>query len=77
MHEEEKMEEDHSLKEMVDIHFEKYLNKLRSEKELKDEKVEIIKTMYNDRIKEEMSETACVDLNNVSVHGWCEFDDCR
>jgi hypothetical protein len=53
------------------------LNKLRSEKELKDEKVEIIKTMYNDRIKEEMSETACVDLNNVSVHGWCEFDDCR
>jgi hypothetical protein len=47
MHEEEKMEEDHSLKEMVDIHFEKYLNKLRSEKELKDEKVEIIKTMYS------------------------------
>ncbi len=41
MHEEENMEEDHSLKEMVDIHFEKYLNKLRSEKELKDEKVEI------------------------------------
>ena len=77
MHEEENMEEDHSLKEMVDIHFEKYLNKLRSEKELKDEKVEIIKAIYYDRIKEEMSETACDDLNNVSVHGWCEFDDCR
>jgi len=67
---------DRSLKEMIDLQFNTYLNKLRSEKKLKDEKVEIIRAILNERLKEEMIQTACEDLNNLSFTGWNEYLTC-
>ena len=75
----EEMEEteDKPLKEMIDLQFNTLLNKLRSEKKLKNDKVEIIRAILNERLKEEMVDTACEDLNNLSVIGWNEYVECE
>ena len=68
--------EDRSVSEMVYLHFNTLLNKLSTEKKLKDEKVEIIRAILNERLKEESIETACEDLNTLSAIGWNEYVDC-
>ena len=74
----EKMEydEDRSIGEMVEINFNTYLNKLKLQKNLKNEKIEIIKAILKARLKEEQIQNACEDLNKLSAIGWNEYTEC-
>lgn len=68
--------EDRSIKEIVSLHFKTLLNQLNKQKKLDDEKVEIIRAIFNERLKVESVDIACEDLNTVSAIGWNEYIDC-
>jgi spermine oxidase len=68
------MQGDCSLKEIADSNFNKFLNKLKSKKSLSNQKIEIIKALYNELLKEEGCDNAC-DLNNLSAKAWANYED--
>jgi hypothetical protein len=68
--------EDRSVGSMVELKFKTLLNKLRSKSRLSYEKIEIIKSILKARLKEEMTDNACENLNDLSAIGWNEYIDC-
>jgi spermine oxidase len=68
------MQGDCSFKEIADSSFDNFVNKLKSKKSLSNQKIEIIKALYNELLKEEGCDNAC-DLNNLSAKAWYNYED--
>lgn len=67
--------EDHSLGSMMDTKFNTFLSKIMSKTQLTPDKVEIVKAIYQARMKEEKAQTACDNLNELSAAGYMANED--
>lgn len=68
--------QDITLGSLLDKKFNEYLKSLSSKTKLSEEKIQIIKAIYEARLKEEIFDNACADLDQLSTVGWNEYEDC-
>jgi hypothetical protein len=66
---------DTSLLALIDQKFNSYLSKKISKNNLNSNQVEIIRAIYEARLKEEKFDTSCDPLNFLSAIGWYSFED--
>lgn len=59
----------------LDEKFTQYLKTLTNKSKLSKDKIEIVKAVYETRLLEEKADTACQNLNELSLIGWNEYID--
>jgi hypothetical protein len=68
-------DEDQSVGNLLNEEFEILLQALISEEGYDNSQAEVIRAIFEARLKEERNDTACADLNQLSAKGWVAFED--
>ncbi len=68
-------EEDKSVGGLLQEAFETFLSVLTSEMDLDNGQVQLVRAIFEARLKEEKNDTACSDLNQLSAKGWNAFEE--
>ena len=70
------IEEDQSVGDLLNEEFENFLKKLVEDENFDDSQCQIVRAIFEARLKEEKNDTACSDLRQLSAKGWVAFEDC-
>lgn len=69
------LESDRSVGSLLEEEFEGLLNQLIEESVITSDQKDLVRAIYEARLKEEKNDTACGDLNQLSALGWNAFED--